>query len=434
MGPATQDVPPAAPQEPSHRMPATRGPIEDSSLGGSQADRTLSQLVVNIVSNEEDLARVEPEWVALEHLCGNTLPFRTAAWTLAWWTHLRRECSAVRDSLALRTLRTQGGVLVGVAPLMLTERPGAGFFRTRCLQFIGADPNITELRGALWDKRYEVACFQALRDDVIRRARGWDWMVWSGVPANSSASAILDGGVTWRPTTPYYTLSLGGDWRTFKSALGRNIKESLRKCYNSLSREGLRHSLGVVSRPADVGGALQEFFRMHGERSMATMGVGHPNVFAQPNARAFLVDVCERLARRDQLRIFQLHVGGGIVATRIGFAMGGSLYLYYSGYERDFGKYSVMTTLLSEVIQYGFLAGLKSVNLSTGNDVSKTRWGPREWLEYAGETRSTRPRGRLAHAVHQLVAKAPHSREVRKFAVGLLSRERLTEAPSAEPA
>jgi hypothetical protein len=37
-----------------------------------------------------------------------------------------------------------------------------------------------------------------------------------------------------------------------------------------------------------------------------------------------------------------------------------------------------MTTTTAEAIQYAIRHGLKTVNLSSGNDVSKTRWGPRE--------------------------------------------------------
>jgi CelD/BcsL family acetyltransferase involved in cellulose biosynthesis len=63
---------------------------------------------------------------------------------------------------------------------------------------------------------------------------------------------------------------------------------------------------------------------------------------------------------------------------RLGFQMGKTLYLYYSGWDAAYGRYSVMTTLLAETIKDAIARGLTSVNLSTGNDVSKTRWRPQE--------------------------------------------------------
>jgi CelD/BcsL family acetyltransferase involved in cellulose biosynthesis len=311
---------------------------------------------------------------------------------------------------------------------MVTAYPGVGPFRARCLQFVGADPNLTELRGPLWAQGFEKAGVHALARDVARHASEWDWMAWNGIPANSSAAAILDRHVTWHTATPYYTLSLEGDWPGFKSRLGRNVKESLRKCYNSLKRDGLEHALSVVTQRADVETALHDFFRLHGERASANTTVRHPNYFQRPVNRAFLVDVCERLADRGQLRILRLHVGNRLVAVRIAFALRGSLYLYYSGYEAEYGKYSVMTTLVAETIQYAFAAGVTSVNLSVGNDVSKTRWSPREWVEYSAVTRSTRSRGRFAHAVYQLVDRALHAHEIRDYARALFSSAPSTAA------
>jgi CelD/BcsL family acetyltransferase involved in cellulose biosynthesis len=390
----------------------------------SSAEQPASSaaLVVETIRDEEGLRALEPEWIALENEAGNTLPFRTAAWALAWWKHLRRQCSAVQDHLALRTLRTADGRLVGVAPFMITERPGRGFVRTRCLHFIGTDPNVTELRGGLWAQGYERACMQALKAAVTRDASEWDWMIWNGIPADSAAAETLQDSVTWNRYTPYYTLHLDGDWPTFKSQLRRNLKESLRKCYNSLKRDGLEHSLEVVADSEQMKDALLDFFRLHAQRASSPGSIRHPNTFAMPSARTFLLDVCERLSKRRQARVFRLRVGGSVVATRVGFVMGGTLYLYFSGYEREYGKYSVMTTLLSEVIQYAFREGIGSINLSTGNDVSKTRWAPREWLECDGVTVSPRPLARFAYAAYQFLETTMLTHDVRKRIMRVVSR------------
>jgi CelD/BcsL family acetyltransferase involved in cellulose biosynthesis len=379
-------------------------------------------LVVETIRDEGGLRALEPEWIVLENEARNTLPFRTAAWALAWWQHLRRQCSAVQDHLSLRALRTGDGKLVGVAPLMITERPGRGFIRTRCLQFIGTDPNVTELRGGLWAPGYEQDCMQALKVAVTREASEWDWMVWNGIPADSAAAQALDGGVRWTGYTPYYTLRLDGDWPAFKTRLRRNVKESLRKCYNSLKRARLDYALEVVTAREELEGALHDFFRLHAQRASAPATIPHPNTFASPEARAFLVDVCERLSERGQARVFRLRVGGSVVAARVAFVMSGTLYLYFSGYEREFGKYSVMTTLLSEVIQCAFREGLGSMNLSTGNDVSKTRWAPREWLECDGVMVSPRLFGHFAYAAYHFLETTMLTQQVRERIMRAIAR------------
>lgn len=74
--------------------------------------------------------------------------------------------------------------------------------------------------------------------------------------------------------------------------------------------------------------------------------------------------------------MFELRVAGEVVASRVGFATGEAIYLYYSGYDPQWGRYGVMTTTLAEIVCYAIGCGLASLNLSTGDDVSKTRWRP----------------------------------------------------------
>jgi CelD/BcsL family acetyltransferase involved in cellulose biosynthesis len=355
-------------------------------------------LRVETIARESDLRALEPEWLALEVASSNTLPFRTAAWTSSWWAHLRQSRRALSDSLSLRAIRDGAGRLVGVAPMMITSRPGQGPLRARCLQFVGTDPNVTELRGPLLLPGLEEACFRALAADVRERRREWDWVVWSGVPGGGAAAALLErSGATFAREIPSYVLPLRGDWASFKSALPRNVKESLRKCYNSLKRDGLAFTFEVAKEPTAVKVAVMDVFRLHAARATLEDAVRHADVFAAPSVRAFVLDVCEKLALRGITRVFRLRIGDAVVATRIGFALNGCLYLYYSGFDPAFGKYSVMTTTVAEAIQYAFAEGFTTVNLSTGKDVSKTRWNPQERVHVEGTQVSPDVRGRVAH-------------------------------------
>jgi len=379
------------------------------------ATARMTELSVGKVTSDEALVALEPEWAALERAAGNTLPFRTAAWTLAWWAHLRQDRAAMRDSLAIRTFRTADGQLVGVAPLLLTERPGVGLIRTRSLAFVGADPNITELRGPLFHPEYEAACTTALEDELMRSSSEWDWMTWSGIQRDGAAGDVLSPAVDWQYSVPYYTLALEPDWERFRGKLGRNIKESLRKCYNSLKREGLSPSLEIVTERDQLDAALADFYRLHAARAKLDDTIAHSDVFVQELPRRFLRDVCGRFADRRELRILRLFVGDRLVASRVGFVLGGSLYFYYSGYDPEFRDRSVMTTLMAEAIKGAIIEGLHSVNLSTGNDVSKARWRPLEHVVWEGMAVSPSSRGRLARRAYSLVESAYRSPRIQKL-------------------
>jgi CelD/BcsL family acetyltransferase involved in cellulose biosynthesis len=107
------------------------------------------------------------------------------------------------------------------------------------------------------------------------------------------------------------------------------------------------------------------------------------------------------MAQRGHAHVFQLKIGGAVVATRVGFSFGRTLYLYYSGYDPAWAKYSVMTTAVAEAIKWAIARGFDIVNLSTGNDVSKTRWGPEEKLFHSVVLQAPTARARLATRLYR---------------------------------
>lgn len=341
-----------------------------------------SPLIVEKIESVEQLRALEPEWRELERASGNCLPFQTADWVISWWTHLSENRSAVRDSLFVRAMRMQSGELMAVAPLMRTERPAVGPVRIRILQFFGPDGYVTERSGLLCLPGVEGKAHEALLDHLRASAFEWDWMVWSAleVAGASEKSVELAGAIEWGAKTPGYVLPLAATWEEFRASLPRNVKESLRKCYNSLKRDGCSHSFEVVDRREDFGPALDHFFRLHSARAARAGTTPHKDFFKSAKARRFLLDACQRLADRRMARLFILRIDGEVVAARLGFIVGPSLYLYFSGYDPAFGKYSVMTTVVAEAMRYAIAQGLRSVNLSMGKDVSKTRWRPTETL------------------------------------------------------
>ena len=321
------------------------------------------------------------EWIALEESTGVDLPFQTWEWAVAWWTHLREDRRGVRDHLRVCVVRDEHEQVVAIAPMVLTERPSFGPFRVRYLQLMGADPNVTEVRAILCKPEYKDEVFTVLRSHLAAFAGSWDWVAWEGANATPGNGPYGD--------TSTYVLPLASDWPTMKRRLGRNLKESLRHCYNSLRRDGLNASMDTLEDAAGIDRALGDFFRLHAERAGRNDGPKHPDVFASQQARDFLREVCRRLAARGMVRVFRLRIGDRVVAIRVGFQMGQTLYLYYSGWDPAYARYSVMTTLVAEIVRDAIARGLTAVNLSTGTDVSKTRWGPQEVM-YSGRIEVSR--------------------------------------------
>ena len=333
-----------------------------------------AELTRSEVCDVAGIAALKKDYERLQSATGNVLPFALYEWHLTWCRHFLNIRPAVEDQPRFLVLRDTAGLCVAIIPLIVSRRR-VGPLKFASVGLLGADPAITEIRGALVMPGYEQSAARAVRAS-LNDMPGWDWVQWTGT-THWLAALLPEKHTKPRASRQSYVLDLPPTWDMFRAGLKRNIRESLRHCYNSLKRDGHAFELHIVTEASDVRQALDGFLALHVSRAGMQGTTVHPNRFASEVSQRFLYDVCTRLAERGVLRIFQLKVGAEIVAMRIGFVVAGGLYLYYSGYDPAWAKYSVMTTTVAEAIKYAIAQGLNTVNLSPGTDVSKTRWGPR---------------------------------------------------------
>jgi CelD/BcsL family acetyltransferase involved in cellulose biosynthesis len=190
---------------------------------------------------------------------------------------------------------------------------------------------------------------------------------------------------------PYYTLSLPDSWDALRATLKPHIKKHLRNSRAALVRDGHQWTFDAVTDAARLDAALSEFFSLHRARAQAARGPYHPDHFASPASRRFLQSVAHTLARDGRFMVCRLLVGDRIVATRLVLVTGGCYYLYHSAFDPAWWRYSVGTTLVAECIKLAIRSGIRTVNLSTGADASKARWGPEEHLVGGVRITSARP-------------------------------------------
>ena len=330
------------------------------------------------VSRVASLEALRPEWEQLDRTTFPRLPFSSARWTTLWLRHFAEDRALLKDELMLLAMRDETGVLRGLAPMVLSQRPSVGPVRTRMLRMIGADPNITELSAPICAPEHAPVVLKALLEYLDANDGTWDLVFFNGI--RESAADVLEarGNVHWGRESPCFVLKLPPTWDALRAQLGRNLKESLRKCYNSLKRDNHHFELRVRSRPDEMTTALDHFFRLHNARSTLTGTIDHKDVFALERSRTFLRDCMAAAAGAGEARVFQLEIAGQVVATRLAFALDDQLYLYFSGFDPAWKQYSVMTTTVAEAIRWAIEQRFAVVNLSPGRDVSKTRWDPVE--------------------------------------------------------
>lgn len=371
-----------------------------------------------IVREAGSFAELSEEWVQLLPRCPVRTPFAHPDWCELWWQHFAECRLMVHDTLRLLAVRDEAGVLKAVAPFVITARPALPGLAIRTVRPIGADPSVTELSSLVCAPEDEAAVADALLAYFNARRSEWDLLSLGDLRADGGGARVFAAQPGARSTVQLsdFVLSMPGDWETFRGSLKRNIKESLRKCYNAPKRDGHEVGLRVRSAPDEVAEALERWLVLHTMRAELTDTIAHRNVFAVDPPRAFLRVVVAKLAARGMARVFELELDGKVVASRIGFVMDDTLYLYFSGYDPAYRQYSVMTTTVAEALKWAIEQGMRTVNLSPGNDVSKTRWGPEEIRHDRGLVPSPSLRGRIVLPVMRWVTTAPTLQRLLSFA------------------
>jgi CelD/BcsL family acetyltransferase involved in cellulose biosynthesis len=368
------------------------------------------------------LETLSAEWESLDAELYPRTPFTSPLWINLWWKHFQQRRYQVRDEFFCHTLRETDGRLVAIAPMMVTHRPAAGPLRIRLLQFFGADPSITEIRGVICraDRQNEVV--EALTHHLNGCRDEWDVLWWTGIRAECSVyDTLVDRGeLTTDRELPDYVLLLPETWDKLRATVSSNMRKNVRKSYELLEQDGHAFTFRAVARSDEVGPAIQRFFVLHAARADVSDMVLHPNKFANHRNQAFFIEFAQLMAERGALRIFELTVGGSVVASRVAFALGSELYCYFAGYDPAWRRYSVMTTLMCETIKWAIDNGFRLINLSTGKDLSKVRWRPAEIVFRDAMQVSPTVRGRLAFFAYDNLVRQPRLRALQQRAADLM--------------
>jgi len=322
------------------------------------------------------LERLRPEWEELFYASGTTNPFLHPAWQLTWCDHF-----VAPEDVVVVVVRHHER-LVCVAPFYRRHLGGPGSAGSTHLRAFGAGRHgeLIETPGILVDPGCKRAAFRALTTHLLARERRWDWVEfpfgfdqgwfepqWVEGEGGGRAPTVIHKG-----TKPCVVMPLADDWEKTVAGLKRNVRQSIHRGHNRLSRASLPWQFEVV----EAGGFpdfLATLTRLHSARSSLTGKVRHPDVLADVQTRSFLEAVGSAVGGDDLIPCL-LRADGDVVAARLMLRAGDTVYLSVSGFDPMFWDQGVATTLLAECLRFAIGQGARSANLSTGIDVSKLRW------------------------------------------------------------
>ena len=340
---------------------------------------------IEAISSPSDCEAFREEWEALHNNIRPQMPFSSPLWNLTWWKHYSKNSFAANYSFFMHTVRDAQGGLIAVVPWMITTRPGFGPLKIRTLNYFGADQSITEIRGVICKPENEAAVIAALLRYLREGNFQFDIIDWMYVGDPSAVETLEQKTpLSFCQINSIYILSLKTSWTALYSGLSSSTKKYMRRSYEKVAESKQEFKFSIVSDASEYPEAMARFFRLHTARASSIDMFAHPDKFNYEKNRQFIYDIFESLFSTRSAIIFELRLGDEVAACRLGFILGNSIYIYYSGYDPRWRNHSVGTVLMIEAVKWSISNNFTEFNLSAGKDRSKLRWKPREFIYQSG--------------------------------------------------
>lgn len=339
-------------------------------------------LRVTVANEVEAFEALREEWLALLAQIPRATAFQTPEWLATWW-----RMRGTNRQIWLLVVRRADGALIGLMPLQL-QTFGPGRWGLRVLRWLGQDrTGLTDTLGALFAPGYEMAAAEAALAYLHEHDQDWDIIELPRTPG-PLAQVLCCWVQEQRYNLAFFGRSrwlyvrLPADWPALQRTLSKNLRSNLARYRNRLVREGHTASVSMLTDPDSVVAALPEYFELHRRRSEARDLKHHSNYFRTPGSRAFATEMARQLSARGQLALAQMVVDGNVAAAQLLLFQGDTMSAYFSGFDPQWARYSVMMLLTRASVEYAFERGVQWIDLTAGakSDQSKRQWGNEEFV------------------------------------------------------
>ena len=161
---------------------------------------------------------------------------------------------------------------------------------------------------------------------------------------------------------------LPGTWDEYLGLLNKKDRHELRRKLRRMDTQ-TDWKWYSISEPAQVAERLGEFILlMRQSRS-------DKDEFMTPERERFFHNITQHMAELGQLRLFFLEIDGAAVATSLCFDYGGSRLLYNSGYDPEYGYFSVGLLLIAMCLKDAIDQGLTYFDFLRGPEPYKAHLG-----------------------------------------------------------
>jgi CelD/BcsL family acetyltransferase involved in cellulose biosynthesis len=331
---------------------------------------------VDVITTHAGLHAIENEWRTLATRSAPREPFADPAWSLAWADNFARP-----GSLFVVTVFGDDGHLSGIAPFHRTVAGPRLLPLGHRLELLGQSRSAgllerplmlapPEQQRAVLRRVVETIATQAswdLAEVPLQSGQGWFEPHWLEV----ASPPVF---VAPKTTRASVGVELPDSASALRSSFKRNLRESLRRARNRLTKAAPGWDVEVVAQEDALGPALDELFALHGSRARMARKIRHGDLFDVPAHRTFAHDVVGRLAAEHAVEALFVRVDGRRIGGLLTFLAPDAVAWSFSGIDPEWWAHNVVTLLQLVSLERAIEAGRSYADLSVGIDVSKLRW------------------------------------------------------------
>jgi CelD/BcsL family acetyltransferase involved in cellulose biosynthesis len=329
--------------------------------------------VVDVIEDTEKFALLQYEWSELLDSSGANQLFLSWHWLYTWWRHLSEG-----RRLHLITVRRRGKLLA-IAPLVIRPPKPQRLLPFRALEFLGTGAVGSDYLDLIIRRGEEQESIRALAEYL----HGCKYML-DLARADAVSAHIRKLGVTlarygWhaeRSATdvcPYIALR-GHTWESYLASLSSAHRYNLRRRIRNAERN---FRLKFVAAESDTTRReyFSEFLGLHNKRWETRSG-------SEAMHTTHLVRFHEEFSVVAQqlgwLRLYLLQFDGRPVAAIYGFNCAHTTYLYQTGFDPTYSKYSVGLICIGLAIERAVEQGVYEFDFLHGDEGYKYQWAHRQ--------------------------------------------------------
>jgi CelD/BcsL family acetyltransferase involved in cellulose biosynthesis len=355
-----------------------------------------------VVADYSAFLRLEAEWNDVVARAQVPHPFLRHEWIRTWWDSFGPSARSARSGQANRELHIivvrDEGRIIAIAPLMRETAVAYGL-PVRRLALLAND-HTPRTDFVIADKPDEA--YRAIWNVLFRDIDQWDVLQLTQLLRTSTTVATMSQFAaaeglpigTWKSSDSPY-LELTGTWDSYWASLSSKFRSNVRNRLSRLKQIG-EPALEVLVDRSDIAAACDDAWRLEASGWKDQEGT---SICSDAAVRRFYTLLADRAAACGWLRLVFLTVGGRRIAVSYGAVYDDRLFLFKTGYDREFHTCSPFKLLTYFAAQEGFARGLREIDFLGDTEPWKQEWTPasrgHDWVFLFSNSR----RARLLHSI-----------------------------------